>query len=140
MLSILPSSPSEEETLCLTVPAESREPCNLCLSVSRSADDEEISSATHIEPTSTTSLRPVRDADDKHGGWSEDAKTWRPTWLQPAVLLAFIAFFLVSTTVLPAMFSVSLRNNGLVETRENLVYVWRFGPTAGKATCPSQRS
>ncbi|UQC84374.1 uncharacterized protein CLUP02_09870 [Colletotrichum lupini] len=130
MPGISPSSPSGDEAPCLTVPAESQGPCDLCLSISRSADDEEKSSATHIEPTCTTSLRPDKDADDKHGYWSEDAKTWRPTWLQPAVLLAFVAFFLVSTIALPAMFCISLRNNGLLETRESLVHIWRFGPTA----------
>ncbi|KAG7075152.1 hypothetical protein JMJ76_0011614 [Colletotrichum scovillei] len=122
--------PSEEETPCLTLPTESRGPCDLCSSISRSADDEEIYPALHTEPTSTMSLRPDRDAEDKHGCWYEDAKTWRPTWLRPAVLLTFFAFFLFSTITLPAMFYVSLRNNGLVETRESLVYLWRFGPTA----------
>ncbi|KAK1711678.1 hypothetical protein BDP67DRAFT_592775 [Colletotrichum lupini] len=28
------------------------------------------------------------------------------------------------------MFCISLRNNGLLETRESLVHIWRFGPTA----------
>ncbi|KAI8290870.1 hypothetical protein K4K56_006927 [Colletotrichum sp. SAR 10_98] len=55
---------------------------------------------------------------------------WRPVWLRPVTLSTFLALFIALTIVLPVMLWYSQENDGLVRTRENLVYLWRFGPTA----------
>lgn len=57
---------------------------------------------------------------------------WRPVWLRPVTLSSFLALFIALTIVLPVMLWYSQENDGLVRTRENLVYLWRFGPTASK--------
>lgn len=69
------------------------------------------------------------DLTDQHA-------TWRPSWLRPIVLSFFLGFFLLCTGILPAMYAYSSKNNGLVTARPNFVYLWRFGPTAGKARPP----
>lgn len=56
--------------------------------------------------------------------------TWRPFWLQLGALASFSGLFLAFTVVLPSLLAFSERNDGIAEARENLVYVWRFGPTA----------
>ncbi|KAF4927296.1 hypothetical protein CGCF245_v013244 [Colletotrichum fructicola] len=55
---------------------------------------------------------------------------WRPVWLRPVTLSTFLALFIALTIALPVMLWYSQENDGLVRTRENLVYLWRFGPTA----------
>ncbi|KAF6830346.1 hypothetical protein CPLU01_07401 [Colletotrichum plurivorum] len=63
-------------------------------------------------------------------GPASEHATWRPIWLQPAVLGVFVLVFAACTAALPAMYSYSENNDGLVKTRASLVYLWRFGPTA----------
>ncbi|KAL0936865.1 uncharacterized protein CTRU02_209081 [Colletotrichum truncatum] len=55
---------------------------------------------------------------------------WRPYWLRPSVLSIFVALFLLFTACLPVMYWYSQEHDGLLKTRQNLVYLWRFGPTA----------
>ncbi|KAJ0340677.1 hypothetical protein KNSL1_011428 [Colletotrichum chrysophilum] len=55
---------------------------------------------------------------------------WRPVWLRPVTLSTFLALFIALTIALPVMLWYSQENDGLVRTRQNLVYLWRFGPTA----------
>lgn len=59
--------------------------------------------------------------------------TWRPQWLRPVVLAAFTGLFLCITVALPVALWYSQRHDGLARTRQSYGYVWRFGPTAGKA-------
>lgn len=61
----------------------------------------------------------------------DHARTWRPTWLQPAILLSFTTLFLFLSFSLAALFLHSQKNEGIARARPNLVYLWRFGPTAG---------
>ncbi|KAL0931215.1 uncharacterized protein CTRU02_213950 [Colletotrichum truncatum] len=61
--------------------------------------------------------------------------TWRPKWLRTPLLSAFLAFFILCVASLPAMYVYSRDHNGLVQTRQNLVYLWRFGPTAIITIC-----
>ncbi|KAF6812120.1 hypothetical protein CPLU01_14965 [Colletotrichum plurivorum] len=60
---------------------------------------------------------------------TERAAIWRPTWLQPSVLWAFATLFLLCSASFPTMLWYSLKHDGLVPTRQSLVYLWRFGPT-----------
>ncbi|KAF4779078.1 hypothetical protein HER10_EVM0000760 [Colletotrichum scovillei] len=67
-----------------------------------------------------------RSADDT----TNHTATWCPTWLRSGTLLAFAALFLLFGASLIVMFQFSQQNSGLVTTRQSLVYLWRFGPTA----------
>ncbi|KAF9878010.1 hypothetical protein CkaCkLH20_04586 [Colletotrichum karsti] len=55
---------------------------------------------------------------------------WRPQWLRPAVLGVFTGLFACLAIAFFVMFSYSQQHDGLFETRESLVYLWRFAPTA----------
>ncbi|KAK2015528.1 hypothetical protein LZ32DRAFT_602176 [Colletotrichum eremochloae] len=85
----------------------------------------------------------VRPTPDSHRGLLSDpafltekssirveSARWRPTWLRPVVLLAFLALFVLLAAVLPVMLWYSQEHDGLFQTRQSLVYLWRFGPTA----------
>ncbi|KAF6808502.1 hypothetical protein CMUS01_13875 [Colletotrichum musicola] len=48
-------------------------------------------------------------------------RTWRPIWLQPTILFSFMTLFLFLCFSLPAV---------LWYSQPNIVYLWRFGPTA----------
>uniref|UniRef100_A0A8H7NET9 Uncharacterized protein n=1 Tax=Bionectria ochroleuca TaxID=29856 RepID=A0A8H7NET9_BIOOC len=61
---------------------------------------------------------------------SSDATSWRPFWLGHIRLACFGLWFLCCTIALPIMLHYSELNKGLLETREDLAYLWRFGPTA----------
>ncbi|KAF9872078.1 hypothetical protein CkaCkLH20_10415 [Colletotrichum karsti] len=61
---------------------------------------------------------------------STEAPTWRPTWLRVEALVTFTGIFLAITIAVPILLWYSERNNGITESRETFVYVWRFGPTA----------
>lgn len=65
---------------------------------------------------------------------AEPAAIWRPNWLQPSVLWIFGTLFLLFSASLPTMLWYSLKHDGLVPTRQSLVYLWRFGPTGGKTS------
>ncbi|KAK1485646.1 hypothetical protein CCUS01_03787 [Colletotrichum cuscutae] len=67
-----------------------------------------------------------RSADDT----TNHTAAWCPTWLRSGTLLAFAALFLLFGVSLIVMFQFSQQNSGLVTTRQSLVYLWRFGPTA----------
>lgn len=72
-----------------------------------------------------------RDAEDEVDLQS-DAQTWRPTWLRPAIVGDFAALFICLIAVLAFMVVYSRLNDGLCDARQNLAYIWRFGPTACK--------
>ncbi|KAK7455503.1 hypothetical protein Landi51_02707 [Colletotrichum acutatum] len=67
-----------------------------------------------------------RSADDI----TRHTAAWCPAWLRSGTLLAFAALFLLFGVSLIVMFQFSQQNSGLVTTRQSLVYLWRFGPTA----------
>ncbi|KAI3530477.1 hypothetical protein CSPX01_14810 [Colletotrichum filicis] len=110
--------------------ASAQEPCEQCLSSTRPLQDAESVSDTNHDIDSNVDLSPDGVVEHEHKYWSENVGPWRPTWLQPAALLAFGMFFISVAIALPTMYYLSWKNNGLVETREDLVYLWRFGPTA----------
>ncbi|KAH0438049.1 hypothetical protein CcaCcLH18_03541 [Colletotrichum camelliae] len=58
------------------------------------------------------------------------ARSWRPTWLQPTILLSFMISFLLLAVGLPVLFWYSHRHEGVREARPKFVHLWRFGPTA----------
>ncbi|KAE9566808.1 hypothetical protein CGMCC3_g17034 [Colletotrichum fructicola] len=70
------------------------------------------------------------EAEIEDGLHHTGAALWRPQWLQPAVLSSFMVLFLLGAIILPIMRWLSLNNDGLVQVQANLVYLWRFGPTA----------
>ncbi|KAH7001325.1 hypothetical protein EDB80DRAFT_616724 [Ilyonectria destructans] len=55
---------------------------------------------------------------------------WHPFWLRQVMLGSFCGLFMCCTIALPVMLSFSKRNNGLLESRPNDAYLWRFSPTA----------
>lgn len=57
---------------------------------------------------------------------------WRPTWLRRRVFFAFAAWFVALAVILEPLLSVSQRASGIASPKENLYYLWTFGPTAGK--------
>ncbi|CAH0018468.1 unnamed protein product [Clonostachys rhizophaga] len=61
---------------------------------------------------------------------TSDATSWRPFWLGHIRLAGFGLWFLCCTIALPIMLHYSELNKGLLVTREDLAYLWRFGPTA----------
>lgn len=77
------------------------------------------------------SSHPSTDVENESAGTKpEYPQRWCPYWLRPFVLLGFGILFIVLAVVLSVLLGVSRRDDGLVETSENLVYLWRFGPTA----------
>ncbi|KAK2764782.1 hypothetical protein CKAH01_04947 [Colletotrichum kahawae] len=58
------------------------------------------------------------------------ARSWRPTWLQPTILLSFTISFLLLAVGLPVLFRYSRRHEGVRKARPKFVHLWRFGPTA----------
>lgn len=69
------------------------------------------------------------ETEDEPDGGVETPK-WQPHWLHPAILSAFSILFtgIMITLIFLAIYSA--HNNGLVDARDNMVYVWRFGATA----------
>ncbi|KAK2042927.1 hypothetical protein LZ31DRAFT_566944 [Colletotrichum somersetense] len=85
-----------------------------------------------VRPTPDSHRRLLSDSAlriEKRSIRSETAR-WRPTWLRPIILLAFLALFVLLAAVLPVMLWYSQKHDGLFQTRQSLVYLWRFGPTA----------
>ncbi|KAK1654987.1 hypothetical protein BDP81DRAFT_457654 [Colletotrichum phormii] len=113
---------AEQEAACSVQPlvANEQEPCELCLYTTRPIQDVETVAEAKDEVSSNADLNPDGDVEYEHKYLSENS----------AVLLTFAIFFIAATIALPTMFYLSWKNNGLAETREGLVYLWRFGPTA----------
>lgn len=61
---------------------------------------------------------------------TDSYSTWRPFWVQPAILAGFTGLFFIVAAALVALSVYSHRNDGLASARDNLRYLWRFGPTA----------
>lgn len=59
-------------------------------------------------------------------------KPWRPRWLRRRVIFAFAAWFVAIAAILEPLFSFSQRASGIASSKENLYYLWTFGPTAGE--------
>lgn len=72
------------------------------------------------------------EAEAEEDAYADRAPTWRPFWLRPAVLSTFAGLFFCGTVALSVMLWYSQQNDGLITTRRNLEYIWRFGPTASK--------
>jgi hypothetical protein len=76
----------------------------------------------------------------KEGSSSEDiaaelhspSGSWRPRWLRRRVFFAFAVWFVALAVVLEPLLSLSQRASGIATTKENLYYLWTFGPTASE--------
>lgn len=56
--------------------------------------------------------------------------TWRPIYLQPVIQIsALCAFFALAVTI-EVLQVISVRRDGLATSRENIHYLWTYGPTA----------
>ncbi|KAK2770102.1 hypothetical protein CKAH01_04445 [Colletotrichum kahawae] len=131
MSSITESGNSHDGADGSIVDTYDRERCQLCLAIEGlTRDAGSRSDGAHSGLLSAADPSP--DGGTKHEGNSsmEHAAIWHPMWLRPVVLSAFIALFLVFAFGLVTMLQLSHRNNGLVQARPSLFYLWRFGPTA----------
>lgn len=81
---------------------------------------------TKFKPTVVSSQH-----DDDYPQLQERPK-WHPYWLRPVVLGLFALFFTCVAVGLAVVLDYSKRHDGLGESHEGYVYLWRFGPTAGK--------
>lgn len=61
-------------------------------------------------------------------------RNWRPTWLQPPTVLVFMTLFFALAISLPMLFWYSQKHEGIAKSRPDFVYLWRFGPTAGRSS------
>ena len=87
------------------------------------------SSFSEYSPPPETQPEPKNQEEAKTAEYDQ-ISLWHPKWLRPVVLGGFGVLFLGLTVALPVMLVVSQRNNGLGEADQDLVYLWRFGPTA----------
>lgn len=81
----------------------------------------------------THSRESVSNIGSEKNQSSSDATSWRPFWLGHIRLACFGLWFLCCTIALPIMLHYSELNKGLLVTREDLAYLWRFGPTASES-------
>lgn len=63
---------------------------------------------------------------------SLDLPRWQPFWLQPTILTAFGGLFGCIAIILVFLATYSHFNDGVSNFHGNLIYIWRFGPTACK--------
>ncbi|KAF4887774.1 hypothetical protein CGCF415_v014710 [Colletotrichum fructicola] len=129
MSSIAPSESSHDEATASVFESYDRGRCSSCLAIAcrTTADD----TGARDSLLSNPDLSFDREASLKRCKPSmKNTLTWRPEWLRPVVLSTFIALFLISTASLATMLYLSERHHGLVRTRPDLEYLWRFGPTA----------
>lgn len=130
MSSIAPSESSHDEATCSVFESYDRGRCSSCLAIAcrTRADDTGACDSLLSNPDLD------REASlERYKPSMKNTLTWRPEWLRPVVLSTFIALFLISTASLATMLYLSERHQGLVRTRPDLEYLWRFGPAAGKA-------
>ncbi|KAL0936275.1 uncharacterized protein CTRU02_208490 [Colletotrichum truncatum] len=80
-----------------------------------------------ITRENTLFINAKRGADNEK---AEEMPSWRPQWLRPRTLACFAGLALCAAIALPTMLWYSQRNDGLIKTKEDFGYVWRFGPTA----------
>lgn len=69
-----------------------------------------------------TDDEPAKDA-------THPSTLWQPFWLRRTVLAVFGGLFLAFMLTLSILLQYSERHDGIKETRFNMVYLWRFGPT-----------
>ncbi|KAI3327648.1 hypothetical protein HD806DRAFT_549600 [Xylariaceae sp. AK1471] len=63
--------------------------------------------------------------------WSKSGdQSWRPLWVRRRVLSMFAAWLAILIAIVQILRSVSEKHNGVSDSRENFLYVWKFGPTA----------
>lgn len=55
---------------------------------------------------------------------------WHPFWLRRRILGAFCILFICMTAALVFLIAYGRGRDGLTGARDNLAYLWRFGPTA----------
>ncbi|KIW14337.1 hypothetical protein PV08_07119 [Exophiala spinifera] len=56
-------------------------------------------------------------------------RRWTPLFLRRSILSLFLSAFLLVAVALAVLFYVAKKDNGIVEVREDLSYLWVFGPT-----------
>lgn len=56
-------------------------------------------------------------------------RSWTPLFLRRYILSLFLSAFLLVAVALAVLFSVAKKNHGIVNVREDLSYLWIFGPT-----------
>ncbi|KAJ9630111.1 hypothetical protein H2204_008766 [Knufia peltigerae] len=56
-------------------------------------------------------------------------RLWTPLFLRRYILSLFLSAFLLVAVALAVLFSVAKKNHGIVDVREDLSYLWIFGPT-----------
>ena len=59
--------------------------------------------------------------------------SWTPWPLRKLIIVGFVICFVLLAVVLAILFGVSKHNRGLTSSKENLHYLWTYGPTAGKS-------
>ncbi|GAW11362.1 hypothetical protein ANO14919_007060 [Xylariales sp. No.14919] len=97
---------------------------------------------TTFLPTSSQQYQPVLSDDlpsessvprdvNAPGTYANKASlTWRPFYLQRAVLLGFIFVFILLIVTIELLLAMSNRNSGIATGRSTEHYLWTYGPTA----------
>lgn len=92
------------------------------------------STATHEETwTFLKQAQPTIEQTQSNQDHRQDSRlapSWRPFWLTPGPLGVLALLFLGSAIALISMLVYSEVYDGLSDANHNLVYLWRFGPTA----------
>lgn len=55
---------------------------------------------------------------------------WRPRYLQSSAQIAATCFFFLLAAIVEALLVMSLRNDGLATSKEDIHHLWTYGPTA----------
>jgi len=63
--------------------------------------------------------------------WPDSRRiSWRPWWLRRRILALFAALFFSISASTAALFFYSVRHQGITGSRDELYYLWKFGPAA----------
>lgn len=55
---------------------------------------------------------------------------WQPIYLQPSIQISAMFVFFLLAAIIEVLLVISLRNDGLATSREDIHYLWTYGPTA----------
>lgn len=72
----------------------------------------------------------VSDEEGRSQPATLESTRWTPVFLRVPTLVCFTLLFLAIIVVLQVLLSISNSHQGIATTRNNLHYLWTYGPTA----------
>lgn len=103
----------------------------------RERDLIEDHSDTISDSTSLSTVNGYQDTahnepNNLYGKDSQPTELWTPWSLRSKFLLGNCLLFAIFIVLLEVLYGISQRHHGLAQSKENMHYLWTYGPTASK--------